>query len=108
MHKTTFVGMLALTVCLLARSTRGALLLQDNFDSYANQAAFQAAWPASGSGTTTNGNSGVLTTDQAFSLPNGVRPAPTAAGTTAGFRNDRNFGETVAGAFQQIEWSFKF
>src|SRR5688500_6747210 len=73
---TKFIACGVVTVLLVASTAPAAILLQDNFDSYANQAAFVAAWPASGSGTTSNGNSGVLTTDQAFSLPNGVRTAP--------------------------------
>jgi hypothetical protein len=105
---TLVIAVALVALACVASNTQAAILLDDDFDGYANQAAFVAAWPASGTGTTTNGNSGVLTTDQAFSLPNGVRPAPVAAGTTAGFRNDRNFGETAASVSQQIEWSFRY
>ena len=82
-----------------------AILLQDNFDTYATQAAFQAAWPASGAGTTSAGNSGTLTTAQSFSAPNSIN-YPTAAG----FRNNRTFGDTIVppASPTNLEWSFRF
>ena len=41
------------------RANAQVVLLQDNFDSYANQAAFNAVWPA------TVGTGGTLSTAQA-------------------------------------------
>ena len=67
---------------LLAGSAQAATLLTDNFDSYANQAAFQAAWPA------TVGTGGTLSTLQAASAPNSVNFPLTAQ------RNDRTFAES--------------
>ena len=73
MQKITIAALLTLVLSAWAGSAKAAILLQDNFDGYANQAAFAAAWPASGSGTTTAGTSGTLSTVQAFSAPNSVR-----------------------------------
>jgi hypothetical protein len=103
MSKTTYAVAATLVLCLLAGSANAAVLLQDNFDGYANQAAFQAAWPASGSGTTTNGTTGTLNNAQAFSAPNSIFYP-----TTAGERNNRLFGDTTGTVATPIEWSFRF
>lgn len=79
-------------------STNAAVLINDNFEGYANQAAYEAAWTP-----TTAGQSTTWTTDQASSPTHSI-----SAPAVAGFRNERNFGENAANAFQQIVWSFRF
>ncbi|MEA2710307.1 MAG: hypothetical protein QOF78_2908 [Phycisphaerales bacterium] len=101
MSKFSIACIVALTMVGLAGNAGAAILLQDNFETYANQAAFQAAWPASGTGTA--GNSGTLTTAESFSPPNSIN-YPTATG----FRNNKNFGDTTGTVIVPIEWSFRF
>jgi hypothetical protein len=72
-------------------------LLSDNFDSYANQAAFQAAWPA------TVGTGGTFSTLQAASAPDSVNFPLTAQ------RNDRSFAESGnPSALNAITFGFDF
>ena len=103
MSKAGLYAVIALAGVLCASQARAGILLQDNFDSYADQAAFVAAWPASGSGTTSNGTSGTLDTAQAFSVPNSINYP-----TTAGERNNHSFTDTLATTGAEIEWSFRF
>ena len=103
MQKISVAALLALVLGLWGGSAQAAILLQDNFDSYATQAAFQAAWPASGSGTTSNGTTGTLVTSPAFSAPNSIFYP-----TTAGERNNRSFVDTTGTVAAPIEWSFRF
>src|SRR5437016_1481757 len=66
------------------RAQAQVVLLQDNFDSYANQAAFTTVWtPAVAGGT---GGGGQLSTAQAFSAPNSVMDLGNGSATS---RNDR-------------------
>jgi hypothetical protein len=92
-------------VCLvgsaLALLTGGAqaatTLLNDTFDTYANQAAFQSAW------TVVTGTGGTLSTAQAVSSPNSVNFGTAAA------RNDRSFTESGnPAAANLIFFSFDF
>ncbi len=72
--------LMGFAIATLAVPVHAALILSENFDSYADQAAFQAAWPA-------NTTTAVLSTAQAVSPTQSV-----AAGTTA-MRNARGVGE---------------
>jgi len=82
----------------------GGTLLSDNFDGYADQAAFQAVWPAIASGSP---NSCVLSTAQSVSSPNGVQVPGTA--TSNQYRNRRSFSESgTIGIGDQIVWSYDF
>ena len=47
-RKATLFSALALIVIAFCQTASGATLLQDNFDSYPDQAAFLAAWPQVG------------------------------------------------------------
>jgi hypothetical protein len=89
---------------------QAAIIVSDNFDSYANQAAFEAAWPPIG---TTAPISGVLSTAQASSAPNSIQ----GPGTTvnAQYRNQRIFAETSTlsssgnlGIGDKLIWSFDY
>jgi len=87
-----------------AGTAQAAVILSDNFDGYANQAAFEAAWTPIG---TTAPISAELSTLQAQSSPNSVRVPGTA--TNAQNRNRRSFSETgTVGVGTQIIWSFDF
>jgi len=78
--------------------SQAALIVNDNFDSYANQAAYDAAWPSA----STVGN-GVLSTAQSVSSPNSV-----LIGTT-GTRSGQSFSEIGnPSATSKIVWSFDF
>jgi hypothetical protein len=65
-----------------ANHASATVVLSDNFDSYANNAAFLSAWPA------TIGVGGVLSTAQAATAPNSINFG------TAALRNDRSYTET--------------
>jgi hypothetical protein len=84
---------------LLATSAKAAILLFDNFDSYADQTSFQAAWPAVAS----PGASGTLSTVQASSSPNSVNYQTLAQ------RNERAFAESgPPTALNPVTFSFDF
>lgn len=68
---------------------QGAMIVNDNFDSYASQAAFEAVWVPIGS---TAPISGALSTAQAASSPNSVQNPATA--TNSQSRNQATFAET--------------
>ena len=85
-------------VCLVSRAG-AAILLSDDFDGYADQAAFNSAWPAVAS----PGVSGTLTTAQAVSLPNSVNFQTSAQ------RNERAFAESgTPTAANPVTFSFDF
>jgi hypothetical protein len=88
MKSSTFVvvGAIALAAAALSTGASAGILLQDNFDSYADQAAFQAAWPIGGATTT----GGTLSNARSVSAPNSVNFPTTAQ------RNDRSFTESGA------------
>jgi hypothetical protein len=80
-------------------SAKGAILLFDDFDGYADQTAFNAAWvnapPSSASGT--------LSTLQAVSAPNSVNYQTSAQ------RNERAFAESgMPSITDPITFSFDF
>jgi hypothetical protein len=100
-----FIGV-AIVLCTLAGSARGSIItvMSDDFDGYANQAAFEAAWPAIGTVAPTSAE---LSTAQASSAPNSVRVPGTA--TNSQSRNQRVFSETgTIGIGDQLVWSFDF
>jgi len=76
-------GIALLGIMSLAGRSQATVLLFDNFDGYADQAAFQAAW--SPIGTTA---SGTLTDALSVSAPNSINFATTAQ------RNERAFAES--------------
>ncbi|MEX2309031.1 MAG: PEP-CTERM sorting domain-containing protein [Pirellulales bacterium] len=100
---TTLVA--ALFVFALGLPTaQAATILFDNFDTYADQAAFQAAWPPIG---TVAPISADLSTAQSVTAPNSVEVDGTA--TSSQQRNQRIFGETGTGsATEKVVWSFDF
>jgi hypothetical protein len=77
------------------------VIFSDNFDSYADQAAFQAAWPV-----VSPQPSGTLSTLQSVSAPNSVNIA-SASTTAPSQRNGRSFTETgIIVPGDQLIWSF--
>lgn len=97
------VGALALAI-IGAPTAGAAVILSDNFDSYANQAAFEAAWPAIGTVAPTSAE---LSNAQAVSAANSIHAPGTA--TTGQSRNRRSFTESgTIGIGDQIIWSFDF
>ncbi|BBO35120.1 PEP-CTERM sorting domain-containing protein [Lacipirellula parvula] len=88
----------------LAADSSAALIVNDNFDGYANQAAFEAVWAPIG---TTAPVSGVLSTAQASSPTKSVQGPGT--GTNAQYRNRLTFADTPAlGIGDQLVWSFDY
>ncbi len=82
------------------------VVVSDNFDSYANQAAFEAVWTPIG---TVAPISAVLSTAQSVSAPNSVQvPGYTTA--SGSYRNRQSFAETgnVAAGGPSLEFSFDF
>lgn len=88
----------ALAQGFLCAGASAGELLSDGFDTYADQAAFQAVWPAVGSGT-----SGTLSSLLSVSPPNSVNMA------TTGQRNERSFTESgLPSAGNIVQFAFDF
>lgn len=77
----------------VVQSSSAAIIVNDNFDSYANQAAFDAAWAPIGSVAPLSGE---LSTAQASSPTNSIRNPGTA--TNSQSRNRLTFAESGAAA----------
>jgi hypothetical protein len=107
MKVTQFVRLFAFaalaTAALSSSQGTAAILVSDNFDGYANTAAFTAAWPVVGALP-----SGTISTEQSSSAPNSVKiEAPT--GTNLQQRNGRSFTESgVPKASNKVIFSFDF
>ncbi len=88
-------GLLGLALAPVA--SQAQVFLNDNFDSYADQAAFQAAWSPNATTTT-------LSTEQAVSLSQSVK------GLTTASRNARSVGEIgfLNGSTDIITFRFDF
>ena len=80
----------------LAIPASAAVILQDNFDSYADQAAFEAAWPKTAATT----GSSTLSTEQIHSAAYSVKTLTTGSGTLTQ-SNYRNFGVEADGSDAQ-------
>src|SRR5947207_1369372 len=111
-HIKAACAAIALIFCTVALSSKSsaAVLLSDSFDGYANQAAFEAVWPAIGTVAPT---SCVLSTAQSVSAPNSIQVPGNL--TTGQYRNRRSFSETSTlassgnlGIGDQVIWSFDF
>jgi len=100
MRKSTYMPALAVgSVLAWAGLAQGLVIVNDSFDTYANQAAFEAVWAPVGT-------SGQLSTEQASSAP---QSAKMPGSTTVTYRNRRTFAETgPISTTQQIIWSFDF
>jgi hypothetical protein len=90
---------------------QGALIINDSFDTYANQAAFEAVWTPIGTVAPT---SAVLSTTQSVTAPNSIQ-VPAEATTSGKYRNRQSFAETSTlsssgnlGIGDQLIWSFDF
>ncbi|HSU53597.1 MAG TPA: PEP-CTERM sorting domain-containing protein [Candidatus Dormibacteraeota bacterium] len=95
------VGTLAIGV--VAFTSSAATLVQDNFDSYANQAAFESVWAPIG---TVAPLSAELSIAQASSGPNSIRVPGTASNSQS--RNRLSFAETGLPSVTLITWSFDY
>src|SRR5205814_5001262 len=92
MKSALLKGALSLTAFLAisaaTRSASAAILLSDNFDGYADQASFQAAWP-----NVAPQPSGTLTSAQFVSASNSIQNVATTVAASA-MRNGRSFLES--------------
>jgi hypothetical protein len=81
-----------------------AVIMSDNFDSYATQAAFEAVWIPIGTAAPT---SAILSTEQFVSAGNSIKleSSPTITGQ---YRNRRSFSETALAIGSPIEFSIDF
>lgn len=86
-----------LVLALAASQAPAATILSDTFETYADQAALDAAWPAS-----TAGQAATFSTVQAFSPTHSL-----SAGTLAQ-RSERVIAETTHSAANPITFSFRF
>jgi hypothetical protein len=100
---TSLVALVAIMAVGGMTTASASIILSDNFDSYANQAAFQAAWPAIGTVAPTSAN---LSSAQFVSASNSIEAPGTA--TTGQNRNRRSFAETGTPAVNTIFWTFDF
>jgi len=89
--------LVAIALFLCASQAQAAVLLTDGFDTYATQAAFDAAWTPS----TTSGGVTLTTT------PNNTPPNSVMGQTAAGFRSTKSFTEFQPNATTDIELTFK-
>jgi hypothetical protein len=106
-------GVMLITLLALPASAQvtPTALLEDKFDAYADQAAFQAVWTPVGAQP-----SAILSAIQARSAPNSVHIAPerdssqTPPGANANAqRNERKFTETdVPSATNLVRFGFDF
>ena len=95
--KQTKILFAGASLLLWVGSANAAVLLSDNFDGYADQAAFNAVWPAQ------VGTGGTLSTLQFLSSPNSVNFPLTAQ------RNGRSYTESGnPSALNAITFSFDF
>jgi hypothetical protein len=91
---------LVAAIVLFCGPVSAQVLLQDSFDGYANQAAFEAVWTPIGATP-----SGTLTSTQSVSAPNSINYA------TAAQRNERSFTESGlpdVGTGNIVRFSFDF
>jgi hypothetical protein len=109
MQKSLLTASLVATLATAA-STHAALIVNDGFE-YADQAAFQAAWPAIGTTTDTTKQSAQLSTAQANGgTKSAFIPVSTTATTTATeFRNRATFAETgTLTVGTKLTWTFDY
>jgi hypothetical protein len=100
----SLMGAVLVAANLSANAQVTNVLLFDDFDSYASQAAFEAVWTPIG---TTAPLSGTLATDQASSAPQSIRVDGTTANNQQ--RNQRSFTESgTIDLFTKIVFSFDF
>jgi hypothetical protein len=103
MSRLNLFCLTVLGALLLASTTQAAVIVSDNFDGYATQAAFEAVWTPSGSGTAP-ANTGLVSTAQSYSAPQSIN-----YGTAAGLRNSRAItGALATNLVEDLEWSFRF
>lgn len=90
--RLVLVGVLA-----LASGANAAIIFSDDFDSYADQAAFNAAWNVG-----LAGGGGTLSTEQAYSPSNSIKQG------TTGQASGKDITACWGTDAQPLEWSFKF
>jgi hypothetical protein len=95
--KTSATRLSILATALVASSASATVFLNDNFDSYANQTAFNAAWTP-------------VTTAATLSLDQSVSPSQSVLAGTAAQRSLRTFGEigSLSGSSDVVDFSFNF
>src|SRR5438552_1422892 len=99
-----FAAITVLAFALATPSVQAQILVNDNFDGYANQAAFETVWVPIG---TTAPISGTLSTVQSVSAPNSIEILGTATNNQQ--RNQRVFAETgTPSPTSRIVFSFDF
>lgn len=104
MRKSVLVILTGALVMAWSVAAQATVIVSDNFDSYASQAAFESAWAPIG---TTAPQSGVLSTEQAFSPTQSIKVPGT--GTSNQYRNQSTFaGVQPTVAEPILRWSFKF
>jgi hypothetical protein len=105
MRYVAVLGCLTIGVAAPRAEAQIPLLLQDNFESYTDQASFQVAWPV-----VSPQPSAVWSTNQAASPTHSIQsPAVTTAqGNTVAARNFRTFSPTNPSAGNVLEYSFNF
>jgi hypothetical protein len=88
-------------------AAQAAVILLDKFDSYANQAAFEAAWPAIGTTAPVSADLSTANPNQVAVPDKSVEVDGTATNNQQ--RNQRTFAETGAASItQSMFWSFDF
>jgi hypothetical protein len=115
---TSFVAAL-LIIAASVSTARAVIHFEDTFDTYADQAAYQASWTpmgCTGQGASCTGNvstlSQTLSTDTSVSLPNAIlnhSPVGSPGTSDSSQRNFKNISVTPTLAIgDQLIWSFDF
>jgi hypothetical protein len=103
MKRITTLLACGITSAVLTQNASAQVLVNDNFDSYADQAAFLTAWPV-----VSPQPSGILVSTQSVSFANSVNNVATALAADAQ-RNQRSFTESgLPSAISSITFSFDF
>src|SRR5437899_12091291 len=97
-RKSARLSVAIVSLLLWAGSAQAQVFLDEHFETYADQAAFQAAWPVSGTAST------LLNTDQSVSATHSVE------GLTTATRNGRSVGQIgfLNGTTDLVVFKFHF
>lgn len=96
-----------LALCILAfvASASAGIIIQDDFESYADTAALNAAWPK---GVGTDAITYLLPGDNGPTWPGEKCVENLTNGTTATGRRDQNFTPTLLASGEELVWAFDF
>jgi len=99
--KTKILTIAAVTVFASAQCALAQIIFSDNFDSYADQAAFNAVWNVAQAPA---GVGATLSTEQAFSPSQSIK----APGIATAYQSGHDITPVWGSDAQPLSWSFQF